>query len=185
MLNYLKKNVVFLVSVVIALAIIVLGYIFAPQLPAISGAIMSFVSDKFGWLYLAFVLALCVFLGWLAFSKYGKIKLGDPDDKPEYSNFSWFAMLFCGGTGIGLVFWSIAEPLSHYASPPEGVVAPGTPESASWSIRNCFLHWGITQWVCFAIVGLGLAYFMFNKKKDGRIILWRGHYVPEIWKAAY
>lgn len=166
--KYIRDNAVFLVSVLVAIAIIVLGYIFAPELGNISGIIMAFVSDKFGWLYLLFVLALCVFLGWLAFSKYGKIKLGDSDEKPEYSNFSWFSMLFCGGTGIGLVFWSIAEPLSHYASPPSGIT-PGTLEAADFSIRNCFLHWGVTQWACFAIVGLGIAYFQFRKKKNGQI----------------
>lgn len=166
--NYIRNNIVFSVSVLIALFVIVLGYIFSAELSEISGVIMAFVSDKFGWLYLAFVLALCFFLAWVAFSKYGKIKLGDDDEKPEYSNFSWFAMLFCGGTGIGLVFWSIAEPLSHYAAPPTGIT-PGTIESADFSIRNCFLHWGITQWACFAIVGLGLAYFQFRKKKNGQI----------------
>ena len=167
-IKWMKQNSVFFISVFVAFATIVLGYVFAPQLGDISGAIMAFVSDKFGWLYLLFVLALCVFLAWLAFSKYGKIKLGDSDEKPEYSNFSWFAMLFCGGTGIGLVFWSIAEPLSHYAAPPAGIT-PGTLEAADFSIRNCFLHWGITQWACFAIVGLGLAYFQFRKKKNAQI----------------
>lgn len=166
--DYAKKNDVFIISTLIALLIIVLGYIFSEELDSISGIIMSFVSDKFGWLYLAFVFALCIFLCWLAFSKYGNIRLGEDTDKPEFGNFSWFAMLFCGGTGIGLVFWSIAEPLSHYAAPPAGIV-PGTPEAADFSIRNCFLHWGITQWVCFAIVGLGIAYFQFRKKTNGQI----------------
>ena len=166
--KYLKNNTVFMISVLIALTILVFGYIYAAERGNISAAIMTFVSDTFGWLYLLFVMALCFFLGWLAFSKYGNIKLGDPDDEPEYSNFSWFAMLFCGGTGIGLVFWSIAEPLSHYAAPPSNIL-PVTPEAADFSIRNCFLHWGITQWVCFAIVGLGIAYFQFRKKQSGLI----------------
>ena len=166
--EYIKNNAVFLISILVAIAIIVLGFIFASELGQISGVVMTFVSDKFGWLYLAFVFVLCFFLLWLAFSKYGNVKLGKPDDKPEYSNFSWFAMLFCGGTGIGLVFWSIAEPLSHYAAPPTGIT-PGTLEAADFSIRNCFLHWGVTQWVCFAIVGLSIAYFQFKKGKSGQI----------------
>lgn len=141
-----KLNSVFIISVVIALFVIVYGYIFGDQLNTISGTIMSWVSDKFGWLYILFVFFLCIFLTWLSFSKYGKIRLGGDNEKPEYSNFHWYAMLFCGGTGIGLVFWSIAEPLSHYADPPSGVV-PGTEEAANFSIRTCFLHWGITQWV--------------------------------------
>lgn len=166
--KYLKDNTVFVVSVLIAVTILILGYIYAAELGNISSVIMYFVSDKFGWLYLMFVMALCFFLGWLAFGRYGGIKLGNPDDVPEYSNFSWFAMLFCGGTGIGLVFWSIAEPLSHYAAPPSHIAA-ATPAAADFSIRNCFLHWGITQWACFAIVGLGIAYFQFRKKQNGMI----------------
>lgn len=157
-----------MISVVIALTILALGYVYAEGLGDISERIMTFVSDKFGWLYLLFVAALCFFLGWLAFGKYGKIKLGDPDDVPEYSDFSWFAMLFCGGTGIGLVFWSIAEPLSHYVSPPSNII-PATAEAADFSIRNCFLHWGITQWSCFAVVGLGIAFFRFRRKQSGLI----------------
>lgn len=79
---------------------------------------MKWVSCNFGWLYIMAVLGFILFLAWLVFSKYGNIKLGKDTDEPEYSNFSWFAMLFCGATGIGLVFWSVAEPLSHYVTPP-------------------------------------------------------------------
>lgn len=165
---FLSKHVVFIVSITIALLIIILGYVFSSNLNDISNSIMGFVSEKFGWVYLIFVFFLCIFLTWLAFSKYGKIKLGNDNEKPEYSNFSWYAMLFCGGTGIGLVFWSIAEPLSHYVAPPTGI-EPGTIEAANFSIRTCFMHWGITQWACFAIVGLALAYFTFRKNKKGLI----------------
>ena len=163
-----RSNAVFIISIIIAVAVILYGYFFSENLVVASGAIMTWVSTNFGWLYIAFVFFLCIFLTWLAFSKYGKVKLGKDNEEPEYSDFSWYAMLFCGGTGIGLVFWSIAEPLSHYANPPEGVTA-GTVEAANFSIRTCFLHWGVTQWMCFAIVGLGIAYFMFRKGKNAQI----------------
>ncbi|MEY8481227.1 BCCT family transporter [Lachnospiraceae bacterium 48-21] len=162
------KNEVFVISVMIAAAVILYGYFFNDSLVYASGVIMAWVSTNFGWLYIAFVFFLCIFLTWLAFSRYGKIKLGKDYEKPQYSNFHWYAMLFCGGTGIGLVFWSIAEPLSHYAEPPEGVVS-GTVEAANFSIRTCFLHWGITQWMCFAFVALGIAYFMYRKGKNAQI----------------
>lgn len=165
----MKKNQsVFIISVAIAIAVIIYGFLFSDSLVSVSNAIMSWVSTNFGWLYIIFVFFLCIFLIWLVFSKYGKIKLGKDNDKPEYSNFSWYAMLFCGGTGIGLVFWSIAEPLSHYALPPEGITA-GTVEAANFSVRTCFLHWGITQWVCFALVALGIAYFQYRKGKTAQI----------------
>lgn len=163
-----KDNTIFFISVAIAVVIILYGLLYSNSLVSISSFVMSWVSTNFGWLYIVFVFFLCIFLTWLAFSKYGKIKLGRDDETPEYSNFSWYAMLFCGGTGIGLVFWSIAEPLSHYAAPPEGIAA-GTTEAANFSIRTCFLHWGITQWVCFALVALGIAYFQFRKGKNAQI----------------
>lgn len=161
-------SLVFFISVAIAVAVILYGYLFSESLVVVSDNIMAWVSTNFGWLYIAFVFFLCIFLTWLAFSKYGKIKLGKDNEKPEYSKFSWYAMLFCGGTGIGLVFWSIAEPLSHYALPPEGII-PGTVKAANFSIRTCFLHWGITQWMCFALVGLGISYFKFRKGKNAQI----------------
>ena len=163
-----KSESVFIISVVIALFVIVYGLFANDTLAAVSGAIMAWVSDKFGWLYVLSVFLFMAFLLWIACSKYGKIKLGRDDETPKYSNFNWFAMLFCGGTGIGLVFWSIAEPLSHYVSPPEGITA-GTREAAEFSIRTVFLHWGVTQWACFAVVGLGIAYFQFRRNRNAQI----------------
>ena len=163
-----RPNSVFVISVAIALFVIAYGYVANDTLAAVSGSIMTWVSDKFGWLYVLSVFLFMVFLLWIAISKYGKIRLGRDDEKPKYSNFNWFAMLFCGGTGIGLVFWSIAEPLSHYVAPPEGIEA-GTREAAEFSIRTVFLHWGVTQWACFAIVGLGIAYFQFRRNKNAQI----------------
>lgn len=162
------KNKVFIISIFIAAFVIVFGLLFNTSLSTISASIMAWVSTNFGWLYVLSVFAFILFLAGIAMSKWGNIKLGKDNDKPEYSNFSWFAMLFCGATGIGLVFWSIAEPLSHYVSPPEGITA-GTVEAAEFSVRTCFLHWGITQFACFAIVGLGLAYFQFRKGKSALI----------------
>ena len=166
--NYLQQNIVFVISLMIAVALIVYGTVCNDQLDLVSGKVMRWVSQNFGWLYVACVFAFCLILLFVAFSKFGKIKLGKPGDKPEYSNFSWYAMLFCGGTGIGLVFWSVAEPLSHYVSPPNGIVS-GTQQAAEFSMRTCFLHWGITQWVCFAIVALSMAYFQFRKGKNATI----------------
>lgn len=163
-----NSQAVFFISIVVAVLVILYGVLFSNSLVSMAGTIMAWVSNTFGWLYIAFVFFLVVFLAWLSFSKYGKIKLGRDNEKPEYSNFSWYVMLFCGGTGIGLVFWSIAEPLSHYANPPEGVTA-GTVEALNFSIRTCFLHWGVAQWVCFALVALGIAYFMYREGKDAQI----------------
>ena len=167
-IDKLRKESVFIISLTIAVAIIIYGTVFSENLTTVAEKIMNLVSNTFGWLYIFFVFFLCIFLTWLAFGKYGNMRLGKDDEKPEYSNFHWFAMLFCGGTGIGLVFWSIAEPMSHYANPPEGIMA-STVEAANFSIRTCFLHWGITQWVCFSLVALGIAFFQFRKGKNALI----------------
>ena len=84
-------------------------------------------------------------------SKYGKIKLGHDDDKPKFSNFSWFAQLFGGGMGIGLVFWSVAEPLSDYMAPPSA--GPETAEAMHEAMQTVFFHWGISPWVIFVFGG--------------------------------
>lgn len=168
MKKWLSENIVFTVTVLIAIAVIVLGATFSDVLADWSGALMSWVSINFGWLFVASVIAFIVFLVRMAYGKYGNIKLGKDTDKPEFSTFSWYSMLFCGSTGIGLVFWSIAEPLSHYAVPPVGVT-PGTIDAIDFSVRTCYLHWGITQWACFAIVGLGVAYFQFRKGTNAQL----------------
>ena len=167
-MNKIKTEFVFIVSVITAAVIILYGTIFRDNLINVAGVMMSWVSNYFGWLYIIFVFFLCLFLAWLAFGKYGSVRLGQDDELPEYSNFHWFAMLFCGGTGIGLVFWSIAEPLSHYADPPEGITA-GSIEAINFAVRTCFLHWGSTKWVCFALVALGIAFFQFKKGKNALI----------------
>lgn len=129
---------------------------------AFSWLLSAFCSD-FGWFYLLSVVFFIGFLAYIAFSKYGKIRLGKDEDKPEHSTLSWFFMLFAAGMGIGLVFWSVAEPMSHYLHPPYG--DGSTAESASLAMRYSFMHWGIHPWACYGIIGLPLAYFQFRKGK--------------------
>lgn len=168
MKNWLTNNSVFIVTVFFAVAVIILGAAYSNVLVGLSSTLMSWVSVNFGWLFVLSVISFITFLAWMAFGKYGGIKLGKDNEEPEFSTFSWYSMLFCGSTGIGLVFWSIAEPLSHYAIPPTGIEA-GTMEAIGFSVRTCYLHWGITQWACFAIVGLGVAYFQFRKGKNAQL----------------
>jgi len=168
MINWYKANSVFFWTLVIAICVIVFGAVYSSTLGDIAGKFMSWVSHYFGWLYILSIVAFIGFCVWMAVGKWGNIKLGKEDDKPEFSTFSWLAMLFCGSTGIGLVFWSIAEPLSHYAAPPVSI-EPGSMDAIDFSIRTCYLHWGITQWVCFAVVGLGIAYFQFRKGKNAQL----------------
>ncbi len=100
---------------------------------------------------------------WAAFSKYGKLKLGKDNEKPEYSLISWFTMLFSAGMGIGLIFWGVAEPLNHYIHPFN--LQGFTQEAKTFAMTKSFLHWGISAWSCYAILALALTYFQFRKGK--------------------
>jgi len=181
---WFKQNTVFVVTILIALGVIAFGAFYSSVLAEWSELFLKFVSYNFGWFYILSVIAFIGFLFYICISRYGKIKLGADDDKPEFSTFSWYSMLFCGSTGIGLVFWSIAEPLSHYAAPPAGI-EPCTIDAINFSVRTCYLHWGLTQWACFAIVGLGIAFFHFRKGTNSQIsnllTPFVGHHLTNGW----
>lgn len=154
---------VFYASLIFLLFFLGFGFLFPDALLAFTTILFGYITNNLGWLYLLTVLGILMFSLFLAFSKYGKIRLGDDDDRPEYSKFSWFAMLFSAGMGIGLVFWGVAEPIFHYAQPPMGIEASST-QSAMMAFRYSFLHWGFHPWAIYAIVGLALAYASFRKK---------------------
>lgn len=149
------------ISAAIVLFFVAFGMFLPDQMSKVVNAVFGFLTNDFGWLYLLSVAIFIVVAFGIAMSKYGKIKLGKDDDKPEFTNFQWFAMLFGGGMGIGLVFWSVAEPMMHYLSPPIG--KGGTVEAMETAMRIVYFHWGIHAWVIFAIGGLALAYFQFRK----------------------
>ncbi|WP_400996485.1 BCCT family transporter [Agromyces sp. GXQ0307] len=137
----------------------------APRLAeAFFGAIQASIVNAFNWYYVliaAFFVAFSLFVG---FSRYGDIRLGEDDDKPEFSLGAWFSLLFAAGMGIGLVFYGASEPLSHFVSPRPGVT--GTPEQlASSALSQTYLHWGIHAWSIYVVVGLGLAYAIHRRKR--------------------
>lgn len=162
-----KDNKVFYISLVITFAIVLLGITIPNKFNDAANSIYSFLTENFGWTYLMSMLFFVIFAVGLAFSKYGKIKLGPDDSKPDFSTASWFAMLFGAGMGIGLVFWGVAEPLSHFVAPPG--IKPGTAEAADFAMKVSFKHWGFHPWANYSIIGLALAYFQFRKNKPGLI----------------
>src|SRR5699024_7828059 len=104
---------------------------------------------------------ILIFSVYLALSKYGKIRLGGPDAEPAYSNAAWFAMLFSAGMGIGIMFYSIGEPVTHFGDPPRHV--NNNLEAAKQAMEFTSLHWGLHTWGIYALVGLALAFFAYNK----------------------
>lgn len=151
---------VFIPSVIFIIALVSFA-ILSPQIAnEVFTNVRNFVADKFGWLYMLGVGIFTLFALFLAVSPFGKFRLGPDQSKPTYSNLSWFAMLFSAGMGIGLMFWSVAEPVMHYVSPPVGTAQ--SIDSAKMAMNILFFHWGLHAWAIYAIVGLVLAYFSFR-----------------------
>ncbi len=158
-----KDRTVLIVSAVIVAAFVIFGAVAPGALKNVSDVLFSVFTVDFGWLYLLVVFGMVIFAIGIGLSKYGQIKLGHDDEKPEFSNFKWFAQLFGGGMGIGLVFWSVSETISDYMAPPSA--DPLTQEAAHEAMQTVFFHWGISPWVIFAVAGLALGYFAFRKDK--------------------
>lgn len=162
-----KFTKVFIISVIISFLFILWGVVAPDHIARVMTSIQTFLQDKFGWFYLFSTtgfLALCFYL---IFSRYGKIRLGKDTDRPEFSNITWFAMLFSAGMGIGLVFWGTAEPLSHLHNPLFGEA--GSPGAANAAIRYSFFHWGLHPWAIYSLLALALAFFKFRKGAPGLI----------------
>ncbi|MGK2741391.1 choline BCCT transporter BetT [Tepidicaulis sp. LMO-SS28] len=123
-------------------------------------ATQSWIIDTFGWFYVFSVAVFLIFVAFLALSSHGQIRLGPDGSQPEFSYWSWVAMLFSAGMGIGLMFFGVAEPIQHYIDPPVG--AGGTVGDAREALSITFFHWGIHAWAIYAVIGLSLAYFSFR-----------------------
>lgn len=162
-----KDNTVFYISLLLSISIVLWGIVAQDSFSSFANSLLNFLTTNFGWAYLISMFIFVIFAMFLAFSKYGNIKLGADDSKPEYSTISWFAMLFGAGMGIGLVFWGVAEPISHFVNPMG--LEPGSAEAANFAMKASFMHWGFHPWANYSIIGLALAYFQFRKGKPGLI----------------
>ena len=164
-----RVGVVFWTSVVAAVLFLLWGVFFTENLSSVTSAILNFVLVNFGWLYLVATTLFLFFVIYLALSRFGSIKLGKDDEEPEFGRVSWFAMLFAAGMGIGLVFWGVAEPMSHYGTPPYNLAEPRTPDAAALALRYAFFHWGLHAWAVYAVIAVCLAYFNFRQEQGGII----------------
>lgn len=136
----------------------------------VSGTALSWVLNNFAWLFVIAAdvfLALCVVI---AFSRFGRIRLGKDDDQPEFGNLAWIAMMFSAGMGIGLMFYGVGEPLQHFVSPPPGSgVTAGSPAAARTALEYSFFHWTLHPWAIYGMSGLALAYAGFRKGRSNRL----------------
>ena len=148
-------------STVIIIAIFLAIVVIAPSsFEILTQQLKQWITDSFSWFYVLSVAVFLIMLIYIACFASGKIKLGPDHSQPEYSNGSWFAMLFTAGMGIGLMFFGVAEPVMHYVSPPSG--DPESVASAQQALRITFFHWGLHAWAIYAVVGLALAYFAYR-----------------------
>ncbi len=153
---------VFWPALVITLFFIIITIVKRDTIGGFFDKVQLGISTNFRWVFVLVVNFLLVFIIYIAFSKFGNIRLGGAHAKPEFSKYGWFSMLFSAGMGIGLLFWSIAEPVLHYSTPPVG--EGETAQSAQVAMTYTFMHWGIHAWAIFALAALALAFFTFNRK---------------------
>ena len=158
--------VVFPVSagVIVAFVIFGAGWSGTEEDPGIAResliGLRDWITANLGWFMILAVAVFLIFCLVLAFSRFGRIRLGPDDSRPDYSTLTWFAMMFSAGMGIGLMFWGVAEPVSHYIFAPR--VDPETVEAAREAMLISYHHWGLLPWAVYAVLGLSLAYFGFR-----------------------
>ena len=152
---------VFVTSSILIVGFIIFGSLFSETAAALFSFLQDFIAEKFRWLFIILFNVALVFCIYLAASRYGDIRLGKQTERAQYSLFSWIAMLFSAGIGIGLVYWGTAEPLYHFMAPPIG--EGQTVESAKQAMNLSFLHWGLHAWAIYTVVALSLAYFHFRR----------------------
>ncbi|UHQ98624.1 BCCT family transporter (plasmid) [Natrinema zhouii] len=156
--------VVFPVALLLVAVFVAATVLLGEQAATVYSGIRSFFEGNFSWFYLLSVNLFIAVLLFFAFSKYGKIRIGGVEAEKEFSDFSWMAMLFSAGMGIGLMFYSVSEPMVYYSDVPGFFDAEaGTGMASVAALTQTFFHWGIHPWGIYGLVGLGLAFFSFNR----------------------
>lgn len=153
---------VFYPAAFIILVTITFSFFFSDQIRYLFTTFQQVASDNLGWFFVVCTNVFVFSALYIAFSKYGKIRLGGKDAQPDFSTFSWFSMLFSAGIGIGLLFYGVAEPIYHFTNPPLPV--DNEIQAAQQAMLYTFLHWGFHGWGPYVIIGLALGYFTYNKK---------------------
>ena len=152
---------VFYPSLIIILCFVFISILGGQKVRILFSDFSQIITENTGWLFILGVNVFIVFSIWIAFGKYGKFRLGGPKAKPDFTIFSWFSMLFSAGMGIGLLYFSVSEPIEHFSKPP--MAQSSATDLAIQALDFTFLHYGLHAWAIYCVVGLSLAYFTFNK----------------------
>ncbi len=153
---------VFWPAAILAALFIAVTLLVGEPMETVFSAMQSFISNNFSWFFVITVNLYLFIMIFIAFSRLGSIRLGGKNAVPDFSRLSWFSMLFSAGMGIGILFWSVAEPIYHFMEPPYG--GGSAIETAKIAMKMTFLHWGLHPWGIYALVGMALAFFAFNRK---------------------
>jgi choline/carnitine/betaine transport len=170
-------RVVFGVTAAIAIAFLVWGFVSTSSLASASSDALGWTMTNTGWLFVLTASGFVVFVLWLALSRFGNIPLGRDDEEPEFRTVSWVAMMFSAGMGIGLMFYGVSEPISHFTTPPPGTGEAGNPEAVQHAMATTLFHWTLHPWAIYAVVGLAIAYGVYRK---GRLQLISAAFEPLI-----
>ncbi len=170
-------KVVFGVTAALAVGFLVWGFASTASLGTASSAALSWTVTNMGWLFVTLASGFVVFVIWLAAGRFGTIPLGNDDEEPEFRTVSWIAMMFSAGMGIGLMFYGVSEPLTHFVTPPPGTVDAGSPQAVQTAMATTLFHWTLHPWAIYAVVGLAVAYGVFRK---GRRQLVSAAFIPLI-----
>ncbi|WP_395691956.1 BCCT family transporter [Nocardioides sp.] len=174
-------KVVFGVTAAVAVAFLAWGFVSTDSLASASGSALSWVMRDVGWLFVTTASAFVVFVIWLAASRFGDIPLGRDDEEPEFRTVSWVAMMFSAGMGIGLMFYGVSEPITHFATPPPGTGEPGNAAATQHALATTLFHWTLHPWAIYAVVGLAIAYGVYRK---GRLQLVSAAFEPLLGRHA-
>lgn len=160
----LHPHVTFISSAIL-FTFILLTLMFRTETADFFNTALSTITSKSGWFLILVANVFIIAALYFAFGKFGQIRIGGKDAKPEFSTFAWYTMLLSAGMGIGLMFWSVGEPMFHFISPSPmfSGVKGGTPEAAQAAMGITYFHWGLHPWAIYAVVGLGLAFFAYNR----------------------
>jgi choline/carnitine/betaine transport len=155
--------VVFGVAAVLTLAFVVWGATATDTLESVSGKLLDGTIRNGGWAFVLAASGFVVFALWLAMSRYGRITLGEEGEQPEFRTVSWIAMMFSAGMGIGLMFYGVSEPLSHFVTPPPGTNPADANQAMETAMATTLFHWTLHPWAMYAVVGLAIAYSTFRR----------------------
>ncbi len=156
-------RIVFGVTAALALAFLVWGFVDTVSLGDVSSSALGWTVTSMGWLFVLTASAFVVFVIWLAMGRFGDIPLGNDDEQPEFKTVSWIAMMFSAGMGIGLMFYGVSEPLSHFVTPPPGTGGAGDTDAVQTAMATTLFHWTLHPWAIYAVVGIAVAYGVYRK----------------------